>query len=97
VGGQRPLRRHILAIRGSEGGLTPLPHSRFPLLCGLVGKDHHLLCSSSILDYPLSSSSERTDSVSSFQESTNFWMPSSSMVLNTSSRSTPASATAFMT
>lgn len=45
----------------------------------------------------LSSSSERTDSVSSFQESTNFWMPSSSSTRKTSSRSTPASATVFMT
>ena len=45
----------------------------------------------------LSSSSERTDSVSSSQESVNFWMPSSSRTSKTSSRSTPASATAFMT
>jgi hypothetical protein len=45
----------------------------------------------------LSSSSERTDLVSSSQESVNFWMPSSSSTVKTSSRSTPASAIAFMT
>jgi NAD(P)-dependent dehydrogenase (short-subunit alcohol dehydrogenase family) len=45
----------------------------------------------------LSLSSERTDSVSSSQESVNFWMPSFSRTVKTSSRSTPASATAFMT
>jgi hypothetical protein len=45
----------------------------------------------------LSSSSERTDSVSSSQEPVNFRIPSSSRTAKTSSRSTPASATAFMT
>ena len=45
----------------------------------------------------LSSSSERTDSVSSSQEPVNFRIPSSSRTPKTSSRSIPASATAFMT